>query len=515
MRVYTGESIRKIEQACFETGISELRLMENAGVACAKAIRKEFDLENRRGCPVAILCGKGKNGGDGFVIARKLAEIGAQPVIILTHGYPHIAEPVEMLGRAQELEIQVEDFAESERLCLQYIEDAALIVDCIFGIGYHGAADEKTRAIFKAVNRSPAKVASVDVPSGLDSEGEDFEPAHIRADFTVSISAYKPVHINELTAPLCGKQEVVSINIDERFFAAEPAVACISDTEEVRAMLPHRAADANKGSFGHVLLVCGSYTMPGAAALSTAAAVRSGAGKVSVAFPAPAYAAITSKISEALFLPLAADEKGFFDHAAREQLLSELGNKSAVVIGCGIGTGLGAQAVLETVLKRCKGTVLVDADGINLLAQNIYLLEERKETTVLTPHLGEFSALIDKPIEDIKRNRKKYAKMFCERFPHAVLVLKGKGTIIAKKGEILYINPTGNAGLAQGGTGDVLAGLIGGLLAQGISPVQSAVIGAFVHGTAGDICAEQYTQRGMSTADVIACLPASWKKLEG
>ena len=209
------------------------------------------------------------------------------------------------------------------------------------------------------------------------------------------------------------------------------------------------------------------------------------------------------------------DEKGFFDHAAREQLLSELGNKSAVVIGCGIGTGLGAQAVLETVLKRCKGTVLVDADGINLLAQNIYLLEERKETTVLTPHLGEFSALIDKPIEDIKRNRKKYAKMFCERFPHAVLVLKGKGTIIAKKGEMLYINPTGNAGLAQGGTGDVLAGLIGGLLAQGISPVQSAVIGAFVHGTAGDICAEQYTQRGMSTADVIACLPASWKKLEG
>ena len=264
MRVYTGESIRKIEQACFETGISELRLMENAGVACAKAIRKEFDLENRRGCPVAILCGKGKNGGDGFVIARKLAEIGAQPVIILTHGYPHIAEPVEMLGRAQELEIQVEDFAASERLCLQYIEDAALIVDCIFGIGYHGAADEKTRAIFKAVNRSPAKVASVDVPSGLDSEGEDFEPAHIRADFTVSISAYKPVHINELTAPLCGKQEVVSINIDERFFAAEPAVACISDTEEVRAMLPHRAADANKGSFGHVLLVCGSYTLAAA-----------------------------------------------------------------------------------------------------------------------------------------------------------------------------------------------------------------------------------------------------------
>ena len=166
-------------------------------------------------------------------------------------------------------------------------------------------------------------------------------------------------------------------------------------------------------------------------------------------------------------------------------------------------------------MKRYEGTVLVDADGINLLAENIYLLEERKATTVLTPHLGEFSRLIDKPIEDIKRNRVKYAKQFTQLYVNTVLVLKGYHTIIAKNGDILYINSTGNAGLAQAGTGDVLAGLIGGFAAQGVSALGSAVAGAYIHGEAGDICAEALSQRGMRTTDLIEYLPFSLKKFEG
>ncbi len=511
MRVYSGESIKRIEEACFTSGITELRLMENAGVACAKVIRKVYDLEAHKGKKVVILCGKGKNGGDGFVIARKLSEIGANPTIILTHSYPTIAEPVTMLERARELEIKAVDYDVQKALCLNLIADADIIVDCMFGIGYHGAADEKSVEIFNAVNCAPAPVAAVDVPSGLDSEGENYDPHHIKADITISISAYKPVHIAESTAADCGKVFVVNISIEPRFFEGETPLAVITDKSIVKNILPARSADANKGTFGHLLMLCGSYRMPGAAVMSAGAAVRSGVGKITLAFPKSAYPAITSKLNEPLFLPLAEDENGFFAPEARDTLIPALENKSMVVVGCGIGTTVGAQAVLETVMKRCKGTVLVDADGINLLAKNIYLLEERKETTILTPHLGEFSKLIDKPIEDIQRNKKKYAKQFTALYENVVLVLKGHYTIIAKKGEILYINPTGNAGLAQAGTGDVLAGLIGGFCAQGIAAFGSAVAGAYIHGEAGDICAEALSERGMSTTDVIKYLPFSLK----
>lgn len=514
MKVYTGESIKKIEQACFESGITELRLMENAGVACAKVIRKEYDLENQKGKTIAVLCGKGKNGGDGFVIARKLSEIGALPTIILTHSYPRIAEPVRMLERARELDIPVIDYSTYAGKFATLLDDVDLIVDCIFGIGYRGLADETSAEVFRAVAASGVPVASVDVPSGLDSEGENFDPNHIKADLTVSISTFKPVHIADTSAADCGKLVVVDIGIDKHFFEKESAVAEISDKRIVASVLPKRPADANKGTFGHLLLVCGSYRMPGAAVMSTAAAVRSGAGKVTLAFPEKAYAAVTSKLNEPLFAPLACETSGYFAPEARDALIQEIKNKDAVVIGPGIGRELGSLAVLETVMKRCKGKLLVDADGINLLAENIYLLEERTGETVLTPHLGEFSKLIDKPIEDIRRNRKKYVERFTEQYPNVVLVLKGYNTLIAKKGEILYINPTGNAGLAQGGTGDVLAGLIGGFMAQGISAMHSAVAGAYIHGNAGDICAKALSQRAMTTTDVIEALPSSLVQFE-
>ena len=512
MKVYTGESIRRIEQACFDSGITELRLMENAGVACAKVIRKEYDLENNTGKSVVVLCGKGKNGGDGFVIARKLYEIGAVPTIIFTHGYPSIPEPVKMLERAKELEIRAVSFDENQKLCFNFIEDADIIVDCIFGIGYRGRADEKTVSIFKAVNSSPAIVASVDVPSGLDSEGLNFEPEHVKADLTVAVSSFKPVHINDKTAKDCGNVVAVSINIEKRFFESEKPVAEITDGRIVKSVFPRRDDDANKGTFGHLLALCGSYQMPGAAVLSAKAAERSGVGKITLAFPEKGYCAIASKLNEPLFLPLEFDQEGFFDVSARQKVIGALEGKSAVLVGCGIGKGLGAQSVVETVMKRFKGTAVVDADGINILSENMYLLEEREETTVLTPHLGEFSRLIGKPIEEIKENRALYVSAFTESYPNTVLALKGKNTIISCKGELLYINPTGNASLSQGGTGDILAGLIAGFIAQGIGAFQSVLAAAFIHGEAAEMCSEKYSQRGMTDDDLINYLPASLKK---
>ena len=512
MKVYSARSIRNIENACFASGMSELRLMENAGVACAKVIRNEYELETQTGKKIAVICGKGKNGGDGFVIARKMYEIGALPTIILTDDYPKIDEPAQMFERTKELGIRALFYNTDTQRCANVIAQADIIVDCIFGIGYHGLADSKTKEIFSLVNASEGEVVSIDLPSGLDGAGEDYDPGHINADLTITISALKPVHINSETEKSCGKIKVVNINIDKKFLDMEEPVAEISDGESISAKFPRRSKNAHKGDFGHLLMLCGSYRMPGAAVFSAKAAERSGAGKITLAFPEKAYPAITSKLNEPLFMPLESDENGFFADDVSRELDSLLENKSAVLVGCGIGTDRGSALMLEALMAKCKVPLLVDADGINIISKNINILENRKGITVLTPHLAEFSRLIDKPISVIAADRKKAVKEFCDAHPNCVLLLKGRRSLIACKDEILYINSTGNAGLSQGGTGDVLAGLCAGFLAQGMPAVDSAVCAAYIHGEAGDLCAERLSQRGMTTDDLISFIPSSLKK---
>lgn len=512
MKVYSARSIRNIENACFASGISELRLMENAGVACAKVIRTEYNLETETGKKIAVLCGKGKNGGDGFVIARKMYEIGAFPTIILTDDYPRIDEPVEMFERAKELGIRALFYNTDTQRCEKIIAEADIIVDCIFGIGYHGLADAKTKEIFSLVNACEGEVVSIDLPSGLDGAGEDYDPSHINADLTISISALKPVHINPATEKYCGKIKVVNINIDKKFFEMEQPVAEISDGESISEKFPRRNKNAHKGDFGHLLMLCGSFRMPGAAVFGAKAAERSGAGKITLAFPDKAYPAITSKLNEPLFMPLESDENGFFGNGICQRLDSLLENKTAVLVGCGIGTDIGSALMLEALMAKCKVPVLVDADGINIISQNINILENRKGITVLTPHLAEFSRLTGKPISVISADRQKAVKEFCDAHPNCVLLLKGRRSLIGCKDKILYINSTGNAGLAQGGTGDVLAGLCAGFLAEGMPAIESAVCAAYIHGEAGDLCAERLSQRGMTTDDLISFIPSSLKK---
>ncbi len=513
MKVYSGNSVRNIENACFASGISESRLMENAGSACAKVLRDEFELDMHSEKKTVILCGKGKNGGDGFVIARKLTEIGMKPTVVLTAGYPSIAEPVEMFERARDLGVRFFQLKTDSYRSLNEIKTADILIDCVFGIGYHGSPDEYSSLVFDAVNSSHAKVVSVDVPSGLDSEGHDFAENHIRADLTIAISVMKPVNVKRETRKSCGKIKVVNIGIDERFFKTEHPVFQITDEKEVGEMFPLRSASANKGDFGHLLCVCGSYNMPGAAVMCTKSAVGSGAGKVTLAFPDKAYCAVTAHMFENMFLPLASDENGMFSSGAQVPLIRALSGKTAVLIGCGLGRSSAVKELVYSVVRACTAPLIIDADGINAVAANIDILKERKGITVLTPHLGEFAGLTGLSVTEIEKNKYKYAADFAEQYG-VILVLKGRGTLIACKDEPLYVNPTGNAGLAQGGTGDVLAGLLAGFTAQGFDPVEAAVAAVYIHGEAGDICAEKYSQMGMTPNHLINSFPDALKKYQ-
>lgn len=512
MKVFNASQIREIESKAVQFGMDEMRLMENAGAACAKVIKEDFSLTENPHKRVVILCGKGKNGGDGFVIARKLKEISVEPTIILTDGLPAIYEPAEMFDRAKTVSVRYLKWDTDSIRCADEIKNANILIDCIYGIGYHGSADEKTRQIFDAVNNSGAFVCSIDTPSGIDCAGTDYDPSHIKADLTISITAYKEVFVKPGIRDSLGEVKIVKIGIPEAFLEQIKTEYEIIDQNTVKRILPERSPDSHKGSFGHAMNICGSKRMPGAAVMSAASAVSSGLGKLTVTFPSDAYAPITSHLTEPLFLPVASDESGFFSALAIPDITEALQGKNAVLIGCGLGTSSGSKNVFKEVLKNCKAPLVIDADGINILSENIDILTQRKFPAILTPHLGEMARLTGLSVQEIAENKYEIAREFARKHS-VVLVLKSHETIVTD-GESLYINTTGNAGMAKGGSGDVLAGIIVSFIAQGISPTDSAIAAVYLHGLSGDICQSIYGQRGMTPTNIIEELPNALKKFE-
>ena len=275
--------------------------------------------------------------------------------------------------------------------------------------------------------------------------------------------------------------------------------------ERIAGLFPARRPDGNKGDFGRALLVCGSYRMPGAACMSTLAAVRSGAGLVELAFPQSAYAAITPKLNEPILLPVE-DRGGQLCTASVDPVLQEAARADAVLIGCGIGRGPETDRAVCALIERIQKPLVIDADGINILAEHIDLLERRTAPTVLTPHPGEMGRLMGITAAEVQADRTRVAEYFAQ-YADVTLVLKGAGTIIAAPDGTRWRNPTGNCGMAKGGSGDVLAGMVVSFLAQGMSPPHAAAAAVYVHGLCGDRCAQASSLRGMLPTDMIAVLP--------
>lgn len=511
MKVFTASQIREVERKAVQYGLDELRLMENAGSACARLLRTELKLENNTSKKVVILCGKGKNGGDGFVIARKLTEIGMSPTIVLIDGMPTIAEPCEMFERAKTVNVRHLNYASDSMRVLSEIKCADLVIDCIFGIGFHGTADEKYKNIFCAVNNSSALVCSIDIPSGIDCAGTDFDEQHIKADMTVAISVYKEAFINSELSNSFGKIYTVKIGIPDTFFNEVKTQYEVLDREAINAILPERKPDSHKGTFGHALNICGSKRMPGACVMSALGALHSGVGKLTLAFPEQAYTPVTAHLMQPLFLPVYGDENGYFSAMAIPDIIEALNGKNAVLIGCGIGTDKGAQSVLKEVVRTCKSPLVIDADGINILSQHINLIKEREYPTVITPHIGEMARLTGLDAQYIIENKLSVCENFAKEYGVTV-VLKSHRTVISD-GKHTFLNIKGNAGMAQAGSGDILAGIIVSFIAQGMSPADSAKAGVFVHALAGDICEEKFSQRSMTPADMAKELSCAFKSL--
>lgn len=502
MKVYSADEIRRVEDYENEVGTQFVRLMENAGAACAKQLLKLLSEDDK----VCVVCGKGKNGGDGFVIARKLKEQGIECKVVLALGAPQAEDAVEMYSKAQAADVEIIRFDRFQQMAESAILLSSVIVDCIFGIGFHGEPDAAVTQVFDLINMAAAPVISIDVPSGVNTDTAEVCNSCIHAYQTFAITTLKPAHIFYPAREYCGKTTVLNIGISsEALESVSPTLACFSE-DEFSDALPHRGTCSHKNDFGHVLVIAGSRNLPGAACLCSGAALYSGAGLVTAAFPKSAYPSLASYAPEVMLYPLPETEGGTLSQEALPAIFEKMKKATAIVMGCGLSDGLTLDPelsfVVEEIIKKADCPIVLDADGLNAIAKNPSVLTGAKSDVIITPHPGEMARLCGITASKIEENRIESAKGFADRYDVTVL-LKGASTIVVKPhSRVAYVNMSGNSGLAKGGSGDVLSGIIGALISQGLPPDKAAAVGAFLHGKAADFAAETNSKNGMVASDL-------------
>ncbi|MCQ2470962.1 MAG: NAD(P)H-hydrate dehydratase [Clostridia bacterium] len=510
MKVYSCQSMKKIEENANKGGMSYIEMMENAGKACYERLMKTVLSGEKK--KVCILCGKGKNGGDGFVIARYLKKADVPVCVVLTEGQPKAEEAIEMMQKADGVEIF--DIQKQADVAIDKIAESDILIDCIFGIGFKGQVQGLTAELIENINHLKKQVVAIDIPSGLEGDSPLAGETVLKANYTFAISCLKPAHAMKPARFFCGKTSVVDIGFSADCYEKDVAPEFeIASRKFVKDNLVKRTAESNKGTYGKLLCVVGSKNMQGAAVLCTNAAVKSGAGIVISAFPEKAYSAIAPKVTEALMMPLKDDKAGRISFDAESAVMNVLKNCTACVVGCGLSNIEATKRIVTTVVRNAKCPVVIDADGINAVASNINILKSASVQLVLTPHPGEMSRLTGKSIDEIQSDRLGIAKKFARDYG-VTLVLKGNNSVIALPDGTAFVNITGNGGMAKGGSGDVLAGIIGAFLAQGMDANTSAVCGAFIHGMCGDEVAKEYSKIGMTPTMMIDHLPKLFSKFE-
>ena len=510
MKRATAEEMRRIEDMAVDAGASYESLMNRAGEACSAWLLSHPDL---LGGSVTIVCGRGNNGGDGFVLARSLWRL--MPVtVVLADGEPtaHPAaaqfERLMALCDHQENPPAVYSWVDEPYLCASAIQEASVVVDCVFGIGFHGALPPLMRPLFQQMNAAAGYKIAVDMPSGVPTSADAADADAFAADYTLTFTALKQGQ----NSPVCGEVCLLDIGISAEI--TERVLGCREITPAMVAeRLTPRPLDSHKGTFGRLLTVCGSYGMAGAALLCARGALRSGVGLLTAALPRSVYPLLAAAVPEAVFLPLPETEAGAFSADAVAPLLQAASGATAVVLGPGLGTGADQTALVEHLYRHCPRPLVLDADGINALDPHILVEETVSAPRILTPHPGEMARLMDVPVEQVQRLRREIARRFADEFG-VTLVLKGYGTLVSAPGRPVLENPTGNPGMATGGSGDVLAGIIGALVAQGMDPYYAAVCGVYLHGAAGDVAAARLSQHGMLPTDLIEELPNLFLQFE-
>jgi hydroxyethylthiazole kinase-like uncharacterized protein yjeF len=510
MQLATAAQMREIDRrAIQERGIPGLALMENAGIAVLRVVRERLDESGGR--RVAIVCGKGNNGGDGLVVARHLRQLGAEArVVLLARGADLGGDAAANWRAARDVGVPIREAAEGDvrAAVLEAVRDAAVVVDAILGTGVTGEVRGPAREAIEAINETGARrVVAVDIPSGADSDTGRVLGACVRADHTVTLGLPKVGLYVYPAAKFCGRVVVDDIGIPQDLLAIETGVELI-EPARVAAILPTLPPDAHKGDAGRLVVVAGSVGMTGAAALCCEAAMRMGAGLVYLCCPESLNDILEVKLTEPITRPMPETDARTLSLAAAEPILALANTADALVLGPGLSTHPETARCVQRLVREARAPCLVDADGLNCLADTPDLLAKMPAPKVISPHPGELARLTGATTAEIQDARLVAARAASERFG-AVVVLKGAGTIVAEPSGRVAVNPTGNPGMASGGTGDVLAGMIGTLLAQRVDPFDAAVAAVYLHGLAGDLSATRTGTRCVVATDLIEMLSSA------
>jgi NAD(P)H-hydrate epimerase len=514
MKLLTADEMRELDRrAIEEIGIPGVVLMENAGRGAAELLCRRF--ASLWPGPVLILAGKGNNGGDGYVIARHLLNRGWRVRTVVLTDEARVSGDAAINLRALQRSGGELAFAPDDgRLSrvLRQNRDARLVIDALFGTGLASELVGHNASAIDWVNAAGLPVLAVDIPSGVDATSGRILGRGVRADLTVTFALPKLGHALYPGAGLCGDLEVVDIGIPTSLLAKTQDRHLLVDAAAAAPLLPARPATGHKGTFGHLLVVAGSTGKAGAAAMTAEGGLRSGAGLVTVAGPTSVQAALAIKLTEAMTEPLAEVDGALSLQAlAALQRLAE--GKSALALGPGLGQHEETFALVRRLVRESPLPLVLDADGLNAIAEHPAVLRERPPgSAVLTPHPGEMARLTGKTVAEVEADRVGVAREFARRH-RVVLVLKGARTVTALPDGRVRLNGSGNPGLASGGMGDVLTGLIGGLLAQGLSPADAAVLGVYLHGRAADRLQQTLGSAGMIATDLLRELPATRKEL--
>ena len=500
IKILNNDQVRLADAATIANEpILSIDLMERAATACTEWILQRYPAGNS----FLICCGKGNNGGDGLAIARQLWKRGKNITVCIAENTGNASADFSTnLMRWNELTGQ-QVIALHTAGDLPQTAPGTIIIDAFFGSGLNRDIDPQLGDIIKQLNGLPCNIISIDAPSGLYGDKPSTHRDHIiRASTTLSFQVPRPAFLYPEYEAFIGEFQLLDIRLNADYIEQAPAYGFILNDLDIAGLLPPRAIFGHKGNFGHALLLAGSYGKAGAAILAAGAALRSGAGLLTVRTPEKCVYPLQTALPEAMCLPDI--------HPECLQEIVPPGKYDAI----GIGPGIGQDPQTANVLKRCLQDfdlpMVIDADALNILSQNPTWLNFLPAGTILTPHLREFERLAGKIADPFARTARQLelAKKY-----NCYILLKGKFSALACPDGQLFFNPTGNNGMAKGGSGDVLTGIITGLLAQGIGPMKAVLTGMYLHGLAGDLAAAEHTAYGMKAGDITDYLPSAFTEV--
>ena len=520
MKLVTSAQMRALEERAVEAGGSLDELMASAGLAVAQEAWMQLgQLEDRR---IAVLVGPGNNGGDGLVAARHLAEWGAQVrcYALAARDDAQWTQTVEAGIPCGSIDDDDDDFEALGAL----VGSAELVIDALLGTGTSRPIEGPLARILEALaaaraQRAAPKLIAVDLPSGLDPDSGLLDPLTVAPDETVTFAYPKVGLYTQPGAAIAGDVQTVDIGLPTTL-AADLTVELV-ERRDAKVLMPVRPAQSNKGTFGRVLVVAGSASYPGAAILAASAGYRAGAGLVTLATPASLIPALVSAMPEVTYLPLpekAADTgSGIVNAGALAELERVLPGYNVLLIGCGLGQAPGTQTLVNDLLRSpvLAGlkAVVVDADGLNAIAGTDFSTL-RAPNLVLTPHPGEMARLTGTDVATVQAGRLATAQASAAEWG-ATVVLKGANTIVATPNGAARVSAVAHSALATAGTGDVLAGVIAGLLAQGQPPLEAATLAVYLHGNAGERAARSFGSAGVTAGDVLREIALAGRSLAG